>query len=185
MKVVHAELHRVESAQPLGHAVVADRRIHLVHPLAAPDDDPEPVREARRGLQRGRARRRHYHVAGHLAGVMQSRVVEAADGKGVEPLRGRRAGHRPMPVATTRRRGHLGLQSHAVYEMHMARTNVDIDDRACGEVMRRYRLRTKREAVNFALRKLAAEPLDIVDARRLRGSGWEGDLEELRRSRAT
>ena len=95
---------------------------------------------------------------------------------------------RTMPVATTRRRrrrGHLGFQSHAVYEMHMARTNVDIDDRACGEVMRRYRLRTKREAVNFALRALAAEPLDIVDARRLRGSGWEGDLEELRRSRAT
>ena len=32
--------------------------VHLVHPLAAPDDDPEPVREARRDLQRGRARRR-------------------------------------------------------------------------------------------------------------------------------
>ena len=70
-----------------------------------------------------------------------------------------------------------------VYIWHMTRTNVDIDDNACAEVMRRYRLRTKREAVNFALRAVAAEPLDIDDARRLRGSGWEGDLEELRSGR--
>ena len=67
----------------------------------------------------------------------------------------------------------------------MARTNVDIDEEACAEVMRRYRLRTKREAVNFALRSVAAEPLDIDDARRLRGSGWEGDLNDLRSGRTT
>ncbi len=67
----------------------------------------------------------------------------------------------------------------------MARTNVDIDEEACAEVMRRYRLRTKREAVNFALRAVAAEPLDIDDARRLRGSGWEGDLNDLRSGRTT
>lgn len=46
--------------------------------------------------------------------------------------------------------------------------------------MRRYRLATKREAVNFALRTLASEPLGIEEARRLRGSGWEGDLDEMR-----
>ena len=62
----------------------------------------------------------------------------------------------------------------------MSRTNVDIDDVACAEVMRRYRLKTKREATNYALRTLAAEPLGVDDARRLRGSGWEGDLEKLR-----
>lgn len=50
--------------------------------------------------------------------------------------------------------------------------------------MRRYRLATKREAVNFALRTVGAEPLGLVDARRLRGSGWEGNLDELRSSRA-
>jgi Arc/MetJ family transcription regulator len=66
----------------------------------------------------------------------------------------------------------------------MARTNIDIDDEACGVVMRRYRLKTKREAVNFALRALATEPLDIDDARRMRGSGWEGDLAEMRAARA-
>ena len=67
----------------------------------------------------------------------------------------------------------------------MARTNVDIDNAACAEVMRRYRLPTKREAINFALRTLAAEPLGVEEARRLRGSGWEGDLDTLRTSRVT
>ena len=51
--------------------------------------------------------------------------------------------------------------------------------------MRRYHLTTKREAVNFALRALAAEPFGIDEARSLRGSGWEGDLDELRTSRPT
>jgi Arc/MetJ family transcription regulator len=62
----------------------------------------------------------------------------------------------------------------------MARTNIDIDENACASVMRRYRLTTKRDAVNFALRTLAAEPLQLDEARQLRGSGWDGDLEEMR-----
>ena len=62
----------------------------------------------------------------------------------------------------------------------MARTNVDIDDQACAEVMRRYRFSTKREAINFALRTLAAEPMSVKDARALRGSGWDGDLDTMR-----
>jgi len=49
--------------------------------------------------------------------------------------------------------------------------------------MRRYRLATKREAVNLALRTLAAEPLNIEEARGMRGSGWEGALDEIRASR--
>ena len=67
----------------------------------------------------------------------------------------------------------------------MSRINVNIDDQACAEVMRRYRLTTKREAINFALRSLAAEPLSIDEARQLRGSSWEGDLDALRSSRTT
>ncbi len=50
--------------------------------------------------------------------------------------------------------------------------------------MARYRLSSKRDAVNLALRRLAAEPLDLDDARCLRGSGWDGDLDEMRGSRA-
>jgi Arc/MetJ family transcription regulator len=65
----------------------------------------------------------------------------------------------------------------------MARTNIDIDDDACAVVMERFGLSTKREAVNLALRRLAAEPLDLEEARRLRGSGWVGDLGEMRADR--
>ena len=71
-----------------------------------------------------------------------------------------------------------------VYATCMSRTNVDIDDRACAEVMRRYQLPTKREAINFALRTLAAEPLSVDESRALRGIGWEGDLEKMRSSRS-
>ena len=65
----------------------------------------------------------------------------------------------------------------------MARTNIDIDEEACAAVMQRYHLTTKREAVNLALRMLAAEPLSAAEARKLKGSGWEGDLDELRTRR--
>lgn len=71
-----------------------------------------------------------------------------------------------------------------MYGWCMTRTNVDIDDEACAVVMRRYNLRTKRDAVNFALRTVSSEALDLDDARRLRGSGWVGDLDELRSGRA-
>ncbi|MDQ3570503.1 MAG: type II toxin-antitoxin system VapB family antitoxin [Actinomycetota bacterium] len=63
----------------------------------------------------------------------------------------------------------------------MTRTNVDLDDEACGVVMERYGFATKRDAVNFALRQVAAEPFSLEQARAMRGSGWEGDLDELRR----
>jgi Arc/MetJ family transcription regulator len=49
--------------------------------------------------------------------------------------------------------------------------------------MRRYHLATKRDAVNFALRSRAVAPLGLDDARRLRGSGWDGDLDGLRAAR--
>jgi Arc/MetJ family transcription regulator len=65
----------------------------------------------------------------------------------------------------------------------MSRTNIDVDDDACRVVMERYHLSTKREAVNFALRTVAGEPLSLEKARGLRGSGWEGDLDQLRASR--
>ena len=71
-----------------------------------------------------------------------------------------------------------------VYDGCMARTNVDLDDDACRAVMDRYHLSTKRDAVNFALRTVAGEPLDLEAARALRGSGWDGDLDEMRSTRA-
>lgn len=65
----------------------------------------------------------------------------------------------------------------------MSRTNIDVDDAACSAVMDRYHLSTKREAVNLALRLLAAEPLSLQEARSMRGSGWDGDLNEMRAGR--
>lgn len=70
-----------------------------------------------------------------------------------------------------------------MYSWCMSRTNIDIDEKACAEVMRRYNLTTKRDAVNFALRTLAAEPLTVDEARGLRGSGWDGDLDDMRKGR--
>jgi Arc/MetJ family transcription regulator len=75
----------------------------------------------------------------------------------------------------------------------MARVSVDIDEAACAEIMRRYKLASKEEAINLALRKVAAEPSPFIPpaAKRmtseeidaLRGIGWDGDLDEMRGSR--
>ena len=70
-----------------------------------------------------------------------------------------------------------------VYHRCMSRTNIDIDDELCQQVMDRFHLATKREAVNLALQRLAGEPLNVDDARSLRGSGWDGDLDAMRTSR--
>jgi Arc/MetJ family transcription regulator len=62
----------------------------------------------------------------------------------------------------------------------IARTNIDIDDELVQSVMNRYGLKTKREAVELALRRLVGEPLSLDDALAMEGSGWEGDLEQMR-----
>jgi Arc/MetJ family transcription regulator len=62
----------------------------------------------------------------------------------------------------------------------MTRTNVDIDDALIARVMRRHGLPTKRAAVDLALRRLDIEPLTREEALAMRGSGWEGDLDQLR-----
>jgi Arc/MetJ family transcription regulator len=64
----------------------------------------------------------------------------------------------------------------------VGRTNVVIDEDLIHRVMKVYGLRTKREAIDFALRALVGD-LDRRDMLDLRGSGWVGDLEEMRRSR--
>ncbi|HWD47271.1 MAG TPA: type II toxin-antitoxin system VapB family antitoxin [Actinomycetota bacterium] len=62
----------------------------------------------------------------------------------------------------------------------MARTNIDIDDELIERVMRRYRLPSKRAAVELALRRLAGEPMSRDEALAMEGAGWSGDLDELR-----
>ena len=63
--------------------------------------------------------------------------------------------------------------------MRMARTNVDIDARLIARVMRRYGLKTKRAAVDLALRRLDVAPMSRDEALAMRGTGWEGGLAEM------
>jgi Arc/MetJ family transcription regulator len=60
------------------------------------------------------------------------------------------------------------------------RTNVEIDDELIERVMRRYGLPTKRAVVDLALRRLDLEPMSREEALAMQGTGWEGDLSELR-----
>lgn len=62
----------------------------------------------------------------------------------------------------------------------MARTNIDLDDDLVAEVMRRFRVTTKKDAVDLALRRLVGEPLTREFLMGLEGAGWDGDLEALR-----
>jgi Arc/MetJ family transcription regulator len=64
----------------------------------------------------------------------------------------------------------------------MTRTNIDIDDELVAEAIRRYGLKTKKEAVDLALRRLVGPPVTKEFLLSLRGTGWDGDLEEMRRS---
>jgi Arc/MetJ family transcription regulator len=53
----------------------------------------------------------------------------------------------------------------------VSRTNIELDDTQLAIVMRRYQLRTKTEAVDLALRRLAGQPLTIDEALAMRGAG--------------
>jgi Arc/MetJ family transcription regulator len=54
-----------------------------------------------------------------------------------------------------------------------------VDDELLAEVMRLYRLPTKRAAIDFALRRLvpAHDPKELLE---LQGMGWPGDLDAMR-----
>ncbi|MBA3417884.1 MAG: type II toxin-antitoxin system VapB family antitoxin [Geodermatophilaceae bacterium] len=65
----------------------------------------------------------------------------------------------------------------------MSRTNVDIDDVLVAEAMRKYNLRSKREAVDLALRRLVGPRLSPAFLDSLEGIGWDGDLDEMRGSK--
>lgn len=68
----------------------------------------------------------------------------------------------------------------------MGRTNVVVDEELVERARRLYGLRTKREIIDFALRRLVGgdeKPWHAALA--LEGSGWEGDLDDMRSSRVT
>lgn len=65
----------------------------------------------------------------------------------------------------------------------MSRTNIELDDDLVTEVMRRYGVRTKKDAVDLALRRLVGVPLGRDFLLGLEGIGWEGDLGAMRGER--
>jgi Arc/MetJ family transcription regulator len=71
------------------------------------------------------------------------------------------------------------LVHHEVYIGVVTRTNIEIDDVLVERAMRVYRLRSKREAVDLALRKLVGG-MSPEEALAVEGSGWGGDLGEIR-----
>ncbi|HZZ55215.1 MAG TPA: type II toxin-antitoxin system VapB family antitoxin [Trebonia sp.] len=64
--------------------------------------------------------------------------------------------------------------------MTMVRTNIEIDEELVTTVMRRYHLRTKKDAVDLALRRTAGMPLTREFLDEVEGMGWDGDLAEMR-----
>jgi Arc/MetJ family transcription regulator len=73
------------------------------------------------------------------------------------------------------------LLHYLVYHGVMSRTNIDIDEALIERVMRRYRLPSKRAAVDLALRRLAGEPMTREEALAFEGTGWDGSVDALRR----
>jgi Arc/MetJ family transcription regulator len=61
----------------------------------------------------------------------------------------------------------------------MTRTNIELDDALVAEVMRRYGVPTKKDAVNLALRRLVGTPLNRDFLLGLEGVGWAGDLDAI------
>jgi len=65
----------------------------------------------------------------------------------------------------------------------MSRTNIDIDDELIARVMEQNGLQTKKDAVEFALRRVVVTPMTIEEALAMKGTGWEGDLDAMRAPR--
>lgn len=58
---------------------------------------------------------------------------------------------------------------------------LELDEALLEAVRMRYHQPTWRAAVEYALRRAAVAPMSRDEALEMRGSGWEGDLEALRR----
>jgi Arc/MetJ family transcription regulator len=63
--------------------------------------------------------------------------------------------------------------------VYVSRTNIDLDDRLVEMAMQRYGLRTKKEAVDLALRRLVGGVMTREEALAMEGFGWDGDLAEI------
>lgn len=65
-----------------------------------------------------------------------------------------------------------------VYAHEMARTNIDVDEKLLAVVMKRHGIHTKREAVDFALRRVAGEPMTVAEALAMQGAHAIDEVED-------
>lgn len=63
------------------------------------------------------------------------------------------------------------------------RTNIEIDETLIAEAMEALGAKTKREAVQMALERIVRTKRQLRAWDELRGSGWEGDLDDMRTSK--
>lgn len=63
------------------------------------------------------------------------------------------------------------------------RTNIDLDDRLLEAAQKATGLPTKKAVVEEGLRRIILADEQRRALNRLRGIGWEGDLDEMRRDR--
>jgi Arc/MetJ family transcription regulator len=63
------------------------------------------------------------------------------------------------------------------------RTNIDIDDELMAEAMKALGVKTKREAVQKALEDVVRVKRQLRAWDELRGSGWDGNLDDMRTSK--
>lgn len=61
----------------------------------------------------------------------------------------------------------------------MTRTNIDIDDALLEQAMQLFGTTTKKETVELALRRLVGKAMTREEALAMRGTGWDGDLDEM------
>ncbi|MCC6205086.1 MAG: type II toxin-antitoxin system VapB family antitoxin [Hyphomicrobiales bacterium] len=60
------------------------------------------------------------------------------------------------------------------------RTNIELDDELIAEAMKATGLKTKKAAIDEALRRLVTTERRRQALRNLAGIGWEGDLDKMR-----
>jgi len=64
----------------------------------------------------------------------------------------------------------------------MAQMGVDSDEAVSPSEIQRNQQHTKRGAANLAPNIVADEPFTVEEALQMQGTGWEGDLDEMRTS---
>jgi Arc/MetJ family transcription regulator len=75
---------------------------------------------------------------------------------------------------------HEGRTVYAPDPFGRVRLEVEVKSDLLEAVRERYRLPNARAAVEFALTRAAVRPMTKEEALAMQGTGWEGDLDEMR-----